>query len=123
MNKNVCLIDDDSVNNFIISRMLNKISPEAKITCFNSGNSAIDYLKTADAPDYIFLDLNMPVMDGWNFLDTLDSLDIDANRKTKIFIITTSLFNNDYLRGSNHPRISEYFVKPLSSIKLRDAIK
>ncbi|RFZ91281.1 response regulator [Mucilaginibacter conchicola] len=99
MKNTVCVIDDDDISNFITTRLIDKIYPGSSIKCCRNGRVAIDHLRTLFnskklLPDYILLDLTMPVMDGWQFLDALDEEMGDLNITSKIIIITNWIRKN-----------------------------
>ncbi|MBL4677783.1 MAG: response regulator [Mucilaginibacter sp.] len=83
MSLKIWVIDDYSVNNFITTKMLMKHRPDCHITSFVYANAVLDKLSQGqskiESPDVIFLDISMPVMNGWQFLDQLDALKIDRN--------------------------------------------
>jgi CheY-like chemotaxis protein len=124
----ILLVDDDEINNFISVKLIKKtlINTEIK-TCLN-GKFAIDLLaETQQAapdqlPDFILLDINMPIMNGWEFLEEYERLGIDPNGKTKIYIISSSVFNNDISKAKSHTLVKDLITKPLSVDKIRDLL-
>jgi len=95
------------------------------MACLN-GKFAIDQLveiqkKDMDKlPDYIFLDINMPIMNGWEFLDEYKRLNIDPLGKIKIFIISSSVFSNDINKAKSYPVVKSFISKPLSVEKIKE---
>jgi len=124
----ILLVDDDEINNFISVKLIKKtlINTEIK-TCLN-GKFAIDELaniqedKPDELPDYILLDINMPIMNGWEFLEEYERLNIDPQGKTKIFIISSSVFNNDINKAKSYPLVKDFISKPLSIDKIKDML-
>src|SRR5580704_9212126 len=98
---NILVIDDESLSVFICERIIKKVRQDSEITSCKNGKFAIDKLielKNKDInllPDYIFLDLAMPIMNGWEFLEKYNDLNIDPLGKCKIYILTSSLFQSD----------------------------
>lgn len=125
----VLLVDDDDINNFISIKLIKKAAPGAEITACLNGKLAIDKLleiKKEDAsrlPDYILLDINMPVMNGWEFLEEYNRLSIDEGGKTKIFIISSSVFSNDINKAKSFPLVKDFVSKPLHVEKIRELFK
>ncbi|MDB4901843.1 MAG: response regulator [Mucilaginibacter sp.] len=124
-NTNILVIDDEYVSNFICEKLIKKLKKESEIiTCLN-GKNAIDKLieiKKQDVnllPDYIFLDLSMPIVDGWEFLKLYSDLNIDPYGKCKIYILTYSLFKNDIIKSASYDIINDYIIKPLDLEKLK----
>src|ERR1700760_2625279 len=89
----ILLVDDDEINNFISIKLIKKALVSSDIKACLNGKFAIDELQKikdtpgTELPDYILLDINMPLMNGWEFLDEYKRLDIDPQRKSKIYII------------------------------------
>lgn len=124
----ILLVDDDEINNFISVKLIKKIMLNTEIkTCLN-GKFAIDLLSGIKAtepdkmPDYILLDINMPIMNGWEFLEEYDRLNIDTAGKTKIYIISSSVFNNDIVKAKSYPVVRDFISKPLSVDKIKDML-
>jgi len=122
----ILLVDDDEINNFISIKLIRKALFNAEITACLNGKFAIDQLvemqrKGADKlPDYILLDINMPIMNGWEFLDEYKRLNIDALGKTKIYIISSSVFSNDINKARSYPLVKSFISKPLSVDKIKE---
>ncbi len=70
-------------------------------------------------PDYIFLDIAMPVMNAWEFLEQFNNLNIDPSGKCKIYILTSSLYKDDIRKSASFTIIKDYIVKPLDIDKIR----
>jgi len=69
-------------------------------------------------PDYILLDINMPIMNGWEFLDEYTRLNIDPSGKSKVFIISSSVFSNDINKARSYPLVKDFISKPLNVDKI-----
>ena len=121
---NVLVIDDEYLNTFICEKLIKKVVGEAEVTVCLSGKYALDKLleiKNEDPdllPDYIFLDISMPGMSAWEFLDQYINLDIDPLGKCKIYILTSSLLFNDRMKSASYDVVKEYITKPLDFEKL-----
>ena len=122
----ILLVDDDEINNFISIKLIRKALFSSEIVACLNGKFAIDQLvemqrKGADKlPDYILLDINMPIMNGWEFLDEYKRLNIDPLGKIKIFIISSSVFSNDINRAKSYPVVKNFISKPLSVEKIKE---
>ncbi|MBW4891228.1 response regulator [Mucilaginibacter sp. HMF5004] len=124
----ILLVDDDEINNFISVKLIKKTLINTEIrTCLN-GKFAIDQLLELqnndlnDLPDYILLDINMPIMNGWEFLEEYERLKIDPKGKSKIYIISSSVFNNDINKAKSYPLVKDFISKPLSVDKIKDLL-
>lgn len=122
----ILLVDDDEINNFISIKLIKKALLNTDITACLNGRFAIDQLleiKQKDPgklPDFILLDINMPIMNGWEFLDEYKRLNIDPQSKTKIYIISSSVFSNDINKARSYPLVKSFISKPLSVDKIKD---
>ena len=120
----VLLVDDDEINNFISIKLIKKALLNTEIMACLNGKFAIDQLveiqrKAPDKlPDYILLDINMPIMNGWEFLDEYKRLNIDPAGKSKIFIISSSVFSNDINKARSYPLVKDFISKPLNVDKI-----
>ena len=120
------LVDDDEINNFISIKLIKKALLNTEIMACLNGKFAIDQLveiqrKDPDKmPDYILLDINMPIMNGWEFLDEFKRLNIDAAGKCKIFIISSSVFSNDINKARSYPLVKDFISKPLNVDKIKE---
>lgn len=120
----VLLVDDDEINNFISIKLIKKALLNTEIMACLNGKFAIDQLyeiqrkDPAKLPDYILLDINMPIMNGWEFLDEYKRLNIDPSGKTKIYIISSSVFSNDINKARSYPLVKDFISKPLNVDKI-----
>lgn len=127
MNKHfqkILLVDDDSVSNFLNEMALQDMNLSDEVHVSENGEEALDFINkqcrngsVSDCPDLIFLDINMPVMDGFQFLEELEKVP-DLNKKPiKIVMLTSSSASKDLERAKKF-NIDGYIVKPLSEEKL-----
>ena len=125
----VLLVDDDEINNFISIKLIKKALLNTEIMACLNGKFAIDQLveiqrnDISKLPDYILLDINMPIMNGWEFLDEYKRLNIDPLGKTKIFIISSSVFSNDINKARSYPLVKDFISKPLNVDKIVELFK
>lgn len=122
----ILLVDDDEINNFISIKLIKKVLLNTEISACLNGKFAIDELieinrkDPAALPDYILLDINMPIMNGWEFLDEYEKLDIDIAGKTKIYIISSSVFSNDISKAKTYRSVKDFISKPLNIEKINE---
>ncbi len=122
----ILLVDDDEINNFISIKLIKKALITSEIMACLNGKFAIEQLvdiqkKDPDTlPDFILLDINMPIMNGWEFLDEYKRLNIDPLGKTKIYIISSSVFSNDINKARSYPLVKSFISKPLSVEKIKE---
>jgi CheY-like chemotaxis protein len=116
------IIDDDEIYQFTLTRIINHNKQAERVITFSDGEKAIQYLTDNKAineniPDIIFLDLNMPIMDGWQFMEEYASVKTEIKKKVNIFMWSSSVNPIDIERASEISEISDYIIKP---IKLED---
>ena len=122
----ILLVDDDEINNFISIKLIKKALLNTEIMACLHGRYAIEQLLEIQAkdpsklPDYILLDINMPIMNGWEFLDEYTRLNIDPLGKTKVYIISSSVFSNDINKARSYPVVKDFISKPLNVDKIKE---
>lgn len=119
---NIFLIDDDHLSLFLVKNTLDLEDTTHTVETFLHGSEALEALckrNEADVPGIIFLDLNMPFMDGWSFLDTLEPLIPKLANRCKIYILTSSLDTADADRMKAYPMVSGLLHKPITSEDLQ----
>jgi CheY-like chemotaxis protein len=120
----ICIIDDDEVYQFAITRNLQAEQLAKKILQFSDGKEALNYLSAnidnIDAiPDLIFLDINMPIMDGWQFLETYVQLKPQIGKKITLYMLSSSMDPVDTKRAKQIAEVSGYIIKPITSEQLK----
>ncbi len=115
----VLLIDDNDIDNFINERMITTNLFSNRVIVKNSGESALNYLREnaemgKNLPQIIFLDLNMPVMDGFAFLSEYESLSDKVKNNCKVIVLSSSISPEDINRASTNPLVVKYVNKPLN---------
>lgn len=123
-NKLTYIIDDDKLSVKLMSILISKNTFCEEMQSFHNPQTALDTLKqnyhtNEMLPDVILLDLNMPVMDGWQFLDEFILLPIE--KKISIFIMTSSIDPTDIEMAKKYDVVKDYIEKPITAQKL-DAI-
>ena len=117
--KQIMLIDDDPNDNYFHQREINKVISNITIIEKSSGLDALEYLRSNKdnrqmLPDLIFLDINMPVIDGWEFLDAYREIDISIKNEVIIIMLSTSGNPDDILKATTYSFVSDYITKPLT---------
>lgn len=127
MNRNlncIMLVDDNPDDNFFHEREIKKDHLAAKVVVKKSGIEALEYLKSMEditrlPPDLIFLDINMPGMNGWEFLEEYSLLDNKLHSDVLIIMLTTSDNPDDEVRSRAWRNVSDYIIKPLTKEKMK----
>lgn len=119
----ILLVDDDSASNFLTERLLRKVNLANNIMVRSNGKEDLDYLTLAynkeddefPRPDLILLDLKMPLVDGWEFLEAYQALPEELRESVVIIMLTTSLRDQDRERAESTGLVKGYINKPLSA--------
>lgn len=119
----ICIIDDDDISRYSISRSLEALKLSRKILIFSDGEEAINFMmdnigKSSNLPDVIFLDINMPIMDGFQFMEEYAKLKPRVGKKIIIYMTSSSINTVDIERAKAISEISDYLIKPLEPKKL-----
>ena len=126
MKKNVLLIDDDYIFNFLNQNMLERIEFTSEIYTALNGKEALNLLGYSAPPrfipDIIFLDLNMPIMDGFDFLEAFKKLNF-PNKEKVIIVVVTSSENPTDIKKARQFGIAHYLLKPINEKDLRIALE
>ncbi|KGL63432.1 response regulator [Polaribacter sp. Hel1_85] len=113
------IIDDDEIYQFTLTRIISRYRITYKTLSFLDGEKAMEYLTDNiliedNIPDVIFLDNNMPIMDGWQFIEEYEKMESKINKKVLIFMVSSSVDPKDIERANKTNQISDYFIKPVS---------
>lgn len=120
------IIDDDEVIIYLTDIIIKNVEFCEKLSTFTKANDALESLKVAletgkDIPSVILIDLNMPVMDGWRFLDELVKL--DTKKQIPVFIFTSSIDSRDMERAQKYGIVKDYIIKPLTIHKINKILR
>ena len=115
--KKIMLVDDKEMSNFIMKKFLEMKAPGCEIYDFTDSEGAYDKIDVIN-PDLIFLDLNMPIMDGWDFLKQMAR----EKKQNKVAIVTSSTSQMDKEESINYPNIIQFIVKPFEADDLLTAL-
>ena len=124
----ICLIDDDKVLQFVFKEIISIYNVADEILIFSDGSEAWDFFSdtqrdAAQIPDLVILDLNMPKMDGWDFLDHYISITDQLAKKPVIYIMSSSTHPNDKQKANTYDVVSGYIVKPFDEDKILAVVK
>lgn len=115
----ILLVDDDDTTNYLNERLLKEMQVARQILVLKNGREAIEYLKKANnalenSPDLMFLDIKMPVMDGFSFLEEYHNSGLDAGDYVIIMMLTSSASFYDLERLKTYDKVKKHFSKTLT---------
>ncbi|HQQ97758.1 MAG TPA: response regulator [Cyclobacteriaceae bacterium] len=124
----VAVIDDDSVYQFTANRTLKATQLAHQVLQFTNGQEALAFISSHAAevnklPDIIFLDINMPITDGWEFLDEYRKIKKAIAKPIRIYMVSSSIDPRDINRAKDNPEVVEYVEKPVSLSKFSELLK
>jgi CheY-like chemotaxis protein len=121
----VLLIDDDEINNMICTKIISKNDFAGNIVACSSARQGLKYLEETltdsgkEVPTVIFLDINMPVMNGWDFLDQYKQMTPLQDKNIILIMLSSSSSSSDVTRAQSYPQVSDYITKPLTAAHLQ----
>ncbi|WP_108804779.1 response regulator [Aquimarina sp. Aq107] len=122
--KSVCIIDDDNMYINLVSKIIELKKLSENVIVFKNGKEALDFFITSinddinnRIPQVIFLDLNMPIMDGWEFLQEFDKIKDKIEESIDLYVVSSSIDSRDINKAKSIDLVSDYLTKP---IKLGD---
>ena len=119
--KTCLLIDDNYIDNFVTRKILEGSNFVEKIVVVRSADDAITALRDGlIKPDVIFLDVRMPMMSGFEFLEEYDKIDLENKENIKIFMLSSSLDPLDMRKSSDNKYITQFIHKPLTQKALEE---
>jgi len=115
------VIDDDDINIFIIKKIVEKTGYDARMVAKTNGQLAIDYVKELidsgqSLPHLILIDINMPVLNGWEFLEAYEKLGIE--KEIDMYMLSSSVYENDIEKAKTYKAVKGFISKPLSIERL-----
>lgn len=124
----VLLVDDYDADNFMHEMLFDEMGVSERVTVATNGREAIEYLTTPKngqypRPELILLDINMPIMNGWDFLKAYQSLDDNARGDVVLMMVTTSLNPDDREAARSNPDINDFVTKALSEDSLNNLLR
>ncbi len=126
----ILLVDDDRSCNFLHKRLLDKSGIVKHVSVSQTAAAALDFLRNIHltpehpgTPDIIFLDINMPGMNGWDFLEEYRKLDEPKKNLIVLIMLTSSLNPDDKIRAESYPEVNGIEYKLLDKEKLQRVLK
>ncbi len=126
--KRACIIDDDPIFIYGIKRIMKEIDFCDEIIVYTNGESALNELGSwvqegKKLPGVILLDLNMPIMDGWEFLDDFVKIPTHKQDHLSLYILSSSINPGDIEKAKNYPLVNNFISKPVTISNLKHILK
>lgn len=124
----IYIVDDDKIYHYTSKVLINRLDPKSDISHFYDGKSSLDALKKAIAeggntPAIILLDINMPDVNGWEFIDAYKTIKHNLKHIPEIYVVSSSIDPNDMKRAKSIEEITAYLTKPLSTETIANLLK
>lgn len=126
--ESVLLVDDDEITNFINEQIIQDMSVAEEILVATNGKEGIEVVENwcqsqKTCPELIFLDINMPVMDGFEFLEAYQQKHSSTHRPKSVVVMLTSSNNPEDIEKTKQSNIADYLIKPLTEDKINNVLK
>lgn len=123
----ICIIDDDEVYQYTATKSIKTSSVVKRVLVFNDGEEAFNYLNDnlgvrEKLPDIIFLDINMPYMDGWEFMEQFVKIKPNLSKPITVYMISSSVVPDDIAKAKSISDISDYIIKPITQQMFREIL-
>lgn len=114
-----CIVDDDQIYVYGFKKLIALKNINLELIDFKNATEAFDFISDSSnagaLPDVIFLDINMPGMDGWEFMDNYKKVKSQLPKPIAIYMVSSSINNHDINRAKSIPEVTDYIVKPISA--------
>lgn len=126
--KTLCIIDDDDLYKLLLEKSIHRLQIDTNIITYANGKDALigltNFNSNAESlPDIILLDINMPVMDGWEFMEHFLALKNKLAKNIIIYIASSSIASQDIEKSKSYKEISGYLIKPIYKETIKSLLK
>ena len=117
--KDFIIVDDDSVSNLICRKVIHHVFPKAEVQAFSNPEKALSYIKSfyfdsSENTTILLLDINMPILSGWDFLEEFECFDKQVKEQLKIYMLSSSVDQLDKDRAAKNKNVCGYIEKPIT---------
>ncbi|RTY72680.1 response regulator [Flavobacterium bomense] len=118
--KAIWIVDDDAIYQIIVNKIIQRSEIFSRVSSFKNGKEAIDHLhiaveNNAALPDIILLDINMPIMDGWEFMEEMGLIKSLFDKQIIVYIVSSSIAVEDKNKSKSYENILGYLSKPITT--------
>jgi len=123
--KITCLIDDDEIYLFSVKKVIEVNNLSERVLEFRNGQEAIDFFMNCtdndqELPDVILLDINMPVMNGWEFIEEFKKIRPRLSKDITLYVVSSSVDKSDVEKAKSFSTVHDYLVKPMTASQLQN---
>ncbi len=116
---NILLVDDDEINNFLSNELIKLYDPAVDIKSILYVDEALDFLKESITnnqalPDIILVDINMPNLNGWDFMEAFECMNAEATKNVKVYVYTSSIYYKDLEKVKEYKSVIKLLTKPFT---------
>lgn len=127
MSPKICIIDDDKIYQFTTKKIISNAGIKGEVLIFSDAENALEFFQKEthskeSLPDIVFLDINMPFMDGWQFLEAIEPLLSQFPKQIQIYLVSSSVDDADTERAAKITYVAGYIFKPFTKEKLLDSL-
>jgi len=120
------IVDDDEAYTYTTNRIIHRLKLCRNVMIFSNGQEALDHLNSVIGephliPEVILLDINMPVMDGWEFLNAFGNTHGKLGRNVKVYLVSSSNDPEDWKRASEIRELTGFIIKPITEKEIQAA--
>ncbi|MFT7101280.1 MAG: CheY-like chemotaxis protein [Bacteroidia bacterium] len=122
MSKKVAIIDDDEIFQFTTKIKFEKLGLVEDVMIFNDGEEAMQFIQSGnkeDMPEILLLDINMPIVDGWDFLELFEKVPKEKKQMMEILMLSSSINPDDVKRAEANAYVADYITKPISDADVK----
>jgi CheY-like chemotaxis protein len=122
MSKKVAIVDDDEIFQFTTKIKFEKLGLVEDVMIFNDGEEAIQFIQSGnkeDMPEILLLDINMPIVDGWDFLELFEKVPKEKKQMMEILMLSSSINPDDVKRAEANAYVVDYITKPISDADVK----
>lgn len=124
-NKITCIIDDDEIYLFSVKKVIEVNQLSDTVLEFRNGQDALDFFlesagRKQELPDVILLDINMPVMNGWEFIEAFRKIKPTLPKEIMLYVVSSSVDRQDVEKAKSFTSVNDYLMKPLTVSQLKN---
>lgn len=124
----IYIVDDDKIYHYTSKVLINRLDPNSVINHYYDGKSSLEALNKAltegeQTPEIILLDINMPDVNGWEFIEAYKNIKHNLRQIPEIYVVSSSIDPNDMKKAKSIPEITAYLTKPLSMETIANLLK